>query len=297
MAEQLPSPSPSPPGSPADVTLSTRINSATRKQHTELNRLIIHRLSLALPPVATNPFWYAKGITAFSKIFLLFEIEWELLERHLQRNDAPSMDGREREIRTWLAGLRPDGLLRTPRIKQDSEHLLNFVGPQVNETVSLGDEWSTKMRALVRQKPHLFVAFAWVFYMAIFSGGRWIRQQLANAGPSYWLGADAAADNKYSDTELAGFLIFSFDGTTDGEDLKALFKSRLLEAETLLFESEKLEVVEMSQLLFERSILLISELDEMAWQHEIWSRVRPLRMPAVVLLLLLGLLYAWYYQF
>jgi len=87
-------------------------------------------------------------------------------------------------------------------------------------------------------------------YMAIFSGGRWIRQQLADAGPDF---------------ELA---FLSFDGDEDGEDLKRDFKAGLARAEEMLSPQERQEVVEEAQALFGRCIALVAVLDrEVRWQY------------------------------
>ncbi|SMQ47862.1 unnamed protein product [Zymoseptoria tritici ST99CH_3D7] len=59
----------------ASSNLSDEINRATRSQHIELNRLLINRLSLALPPHSSTPLLYGKGLVPFARIFLFFEIE------------------------------------------------------------------------------------------------------------------------------------------------------------------------------------------------------------------------------
>jgi heme oxygenase len=286
----------SPPDSAGQATLSTQINIATRKQHTELNRLITSRLPLGLPPHQKTPLVLSRGLVPFARIILLFEIEWEILARHVEFNlSLPAATNlRAQEIRTWLTGLRPAGLLRTPRIQQDLHHLSSRASHHVYDTVPLGDAWTEEMRALVRQKPHLLVGFAWVFYMAIFSGGRWIRQQLANTVPEFWTGRDGGDGHDQLSTKFPGFTFFSFDGEADGEDVKAAFKARLLEAETLLSEQERKEVVEMSVELFRRSIQLVGEIDRM-FVREKAVAVGKSMLPSVAgLILLLGVLIAWF---
>lgn len=168
MSVSPPSPAAATMSLPPSATVSGQINAATRKQHTELNRLLIHRLPLALPPHATSPLLYSKGLVPFARIFLLFEIEWDLLARHVEKSDDA---GHDRAVRSWLVTLRPSGLSRSARIKDDLNHLRNVVGPSMFATPDLGEQWVESMRALMRQKPHVLVAFAWVFYMAVFSGG------------------------------------------------------------------------------------------------------------------------------
>jgi hypothetical protein len=52
-------------------------------------------------------------------------------------------------------------------------------------TPELGVEWTERMRVLVRQKPHVLVAFAWVFYMAVFSGGEAMMQSFKSWRKEY----------------------------------------------------------------------------------------------------------------
>jgi heme oxygenase len=40
----------------------------------------------------------------------------------------------------------------------------------------------------VRANPHLLIAYAWTLYLAVFSGGRYIRSNLCDAGEDFWLG-------------------------------------------------------------------------------------------------------------
>lgn len=148
--------------------MSGQINAATRKQHTELNRLLIQRLPLSLPPHATTPLLYSKGLVPFAHIFNFFETEWDLLERHLKKSDDSEHDC---DVKKWLVSLRPSGLPRTARLKGDKAHLRDVTGASMFATAELGEEWMGRMRLLIRQKPHVLVAFAWVFYMAVFSGG------------------------------------------------------------------------------------------------------------------------------
>ncbi|EME48107.1 hypothetical protein DOTSEDRAFT_69894 [Dothistroma septosporum NZE10] len=288
---------------PPSATLSGRINTATRKQHTELNRLLINRLPLALPPNVTTPLLYAKGIVPFARIFVLFEIEWELLTRHVQSKSTAGQTQHDLNIRQWLANLRPQGLARSHRLKNDLQHLRLVGGRNIYSTPELGEKWMKEMRDLMRQKPHVFVAFAWVFYMAVFSGGRWIRQQMAHAGPGFWgaqaqpapLSIPASEKSATMDEDgdqivtpdVHGYSFLSFNGDNDGEDLKALFKTRLALAEELLTPGEQQDIIEVAQALFDKSILLVNQLDSKVRRGMLLSRTTRLALPAVLFVLLL----------
>jgi len=123
-------------------------------------------------------------------------------------------------------------------------------------------------------------------YMAIFSGGRYIRLELAAAGEEFWMRArkgatkntKAEVDKEKPETTTTttttttiptpppvypGFTFLYFDeGTNDGEDVKNEFKRRLAAAETLLTPSERAEIVAESRRIFESTIDLVKELDE-----------------------------------
>lgn len=124
------------------------------------------------------------------------------------------------------------------------------------------------MREAVTSKPHLLVAYAWVMYMAVFSGGRWIRGQLVGAGEAFWRvvgdGDEEEGEGEGEGKrgfEQAGLSFWHFVGEEDGEDIKREFKRRLASAETVLTAKERSEVVEEAVEIFRRSLLLVEELD------------------------------------
>lgn len=96
-----------------------------------------------------------------------------------------------------------------------------------------------------------------------------------------------------------GFTFLSFDdddddgGKVDGEAIKATFKARLLEAETLLSQEERQEVVEMARELFERSILLVGEIDQMVLREKVVKAARAMLPSFMGLIVLFGVLVAW----
>ncbi|OMP87967.1 hypothetical protein BK809_0008061 [Diplodia seriata] len=108
-------------------------------------------------------------------------------------------------------------------------------------------------------------------YMAVFAGGRWIRGQLRGAGREFWEAGKGEGDGEgarargidFDTLGERGLAFFSFDGDADGEDVKAAFKARLAEAEALLDEGQRADVVEEAQRIFEWSIALVEELDEL----------------------------------
>lgn len=267
----LPTPSVTPPLQAEAQMLPAQINTATRKQHTELNRLIIERLPLALPPRATNPKAYALGIAAFAQIFLAFEQAFDDLQHESHEALTPD-EPHQRELRAWISDLRPAGLKRSPRLKRDLQYLPELDRANFSQ---FDDETQERIRSLAAAKPHTLVAYTWVMYMAIFSGGRWIREQLASAKPEFWTAHTNAGPAMAEKTPLGmpGFSFLSFDGEEDGEDLKTEYKRRLAEGEDLLNVQERQDIVEASQELFEICISIVKKLDLEIRRQEIASRL------------------------
>ena len=291
MAAQLPTPSPSPPPV-ATPALPAQINAATRKQHVVLNRLIISRLPLALPPRAKSPDLLGRGLAAFAQVFFTFEAAWdEIYSKKKSQSCAygPSDD----QVREWLSALRPEGLRRSARLESDLKHISNRTGLRLGSASTAQKKMLERMRVETEARPHILVAYGWVMYMAIFSGGRWIREQLANAGNEFWTNEPSylpLEKESMARFELPGFSFLSFDGDDDGEGIKALFKARLAEAEALLTEDERQDVLSAAQGLFEDCIDLVGMLDRAVWWRQMRTRI-PVILLCVAATLFILLLY------
>lgn len=117
-------------------------------------------------------------------------------------------------------------------------------------------------------------------YMALFSGGRWVRQLLLRAGPEFWSGTDAALHGNTGEKlpeppdKMSGFSFLAFDDGLDGASIKAEFKLRLAEAEALLDERERRDVVAAAKTLFQDCIALVGILDREIGADVVWTVVR-----------------------
>lgn len=287
----LPTPSVTPPPHSTTPELPVQINTATRKQHTELNRLIIARIPLALPPTTTSPKFYALGLAAFAQIYLAFEHAFDELERSQAPADhetpTDTDTAHQRDLKAWLSTIRPASLKRSPRLKRDLQYL-----PELDRSnfAQLDADTTSHILALAAAKPHVLVAYTWVMYMAIFSGGRWIRSQLASAEPEFWTSHTNAGPALAEKTPLGmpGFSFLSFDGDEDGEDIKVEYKKRLAEGEKLLSAQEREDITAASQELFERCIAIVKKLDVEVRKQQIFSRLVPVALVAAVVLFALA---------
>jgi heme oxygenase len=270
-----------------------------RTLHTSLNRLITSRLPLALPPHTSDPTLYATGLLHFAHIFLTFESLWaDLLRDHASQldntdtasppfspllsyllvnpYDSPSLFAPTPpcpQLAEFLQSLRPKGLIRSGRLKRDLEYLLGVHPTDLEVLLAKypGDkvaEFCTHIRKSVNEKPWTLVSYAWCFYMAIFSGGRWIRGGLMKAPTGFWPAQEEALQDR-------GLSLWHFPGEHDGEDIKAEFKTRLLGAETLFSADERVDVIEEAKDIFRLCATLVDELDEMVGTDMARAEVAP----------------------
>lgn len=262
------------------INISDAINTATRQRHAVLNRLIIERLPLALPPRDSDPAKFGQGIAAFARIYFNFEQVWQEIAESAGSIDAPNVSPETRRLQ-WLATLRPPGLTRTERLGLDIRYIKDCTGTEIDKCSAAQERIFRRMRRSLRKRPHTLVAYAWVMYMALFSGGRWIRQLLIRAGPEFWRCAEAnnatavSSHEKQlaSPHETRGFSFLSFDDGNDGAGIKAEFKRRLTEAEAILSDRERKDIIRAAQKLFDDCITLVGILDrEVVRQDSIETR-------------------------
>ncbi|KAF3009969.1 heme oxygenase [Curvularia kusanoi] len=167
-------------------------------------------------------------------------------------------------VAAFLSDLRPKGLQRSHRLKKDLEYLFELHPTDLEVLLAKypGDkvaDFCTHIRKSVHEKPWTLVAYAWCFYMAVFSGGRWIRAGLLRAGDDFWPDAREGVD---VDLQERGLSFWHFPGPYDGEDIKAEFKLRLEEAEPLFSDDQRIDIIEEAKSIFQLCADLVYELDE-----------------------------------
>ncbi|PNS19399.1 hypothetical protein CAC42_2576 [Sphaceloma murrayae] len=265
----------SPPPPAAAETLPFRINAATRQIHTSLNQLVTSRLLLALPPHSTTPILYLHGIHSFAQLYFTFEDTWQdLICAHLSASSPfvpPHTDGapaplpseiHRSQLRTYLSTLVPPTLWRTQRLEADIARLSSRFDITLPDRTQDGlvQELNTHIQTEVAAKPHLLLAYSWVLYMAIFSGGRWIRAQMREAGAQFWGHEDVGTEHGDTGSD-EGIELFCFDGKEDGEDIKRFFKEKFAQADDVLTEEEKGDVVLEAGWIFAACVRMVEDLD------------------------------------
>jgi heme oxygenase len=173
---------------------------------------------------------------------------------------------------SFLRDLRPVGLARSARLRADLEALTGLSETDLSVLLATYpgnkvEEYCAHIRSAVSKRPHALVAYAWCYYMAVFSGGRWIRGELTTAPVEFWRSAAQAIGKgaEPGDAPLSerGLSLWNFDGEQDGEDIKAEFKARLAEADIFFTDEERVDVIEEAKQIFVRSAQLVEELDEL----------------------------------
>ncbi|KAI0112689.1 heme oxygenase-like protein [Hypoxylon sp. NC0597] len=312
--------------------LGESINVATRTAHTELNKLIIKRLRLALPPQVDDASNYVQGLLHIAPIYITFESLWQTILDSSETEDGrirstepecpepsdahssttPStVDSKSRltisnRIHSLLSTLFIDGLPRSGALTRDLTSLTGWSTAEL--TAQLDDraaespvlsEFLAHIKRAATARPHVLLAYAWVLYMAIFSGGRFIRASLERVDPasSFWTPLEPEEEEEEgSEPELripGGFPsssgagrrrrgegqavkkqqpldFFRFDTPSDGEDLKITFKERVLaytgegggKGTSLLTAGEHDDVVLEARRIFDFMIGVVGELDE-----------------------------------
>jgi len=273
--------------------LSAEINAATRSHHTILNRLITSRLPLCLPPHTSNPQVYAAGISQFAEIFSAFEELWDEITgtqapeggmddtwEALDEQYPSPTDGAALDLISFLRTLRPPGLARSARVRKDLIYLQKSSSAEGDGISEYEQSEAVKIfiehiRDTVSSNPHLLIAYAWTLYMAIFSGGRWVRAQLCSAGEQFWnappttITSSSKSDKEKEKLSLEELMIFEplglsfwfFPSDRDGEDIKAEFKRRLQDGEHILTTEQRKEIVKEAQGIFDRFSDMVADLD------------------------------------
>lgn len=314
-----------------NLPLAEAIAVATRAQHSKLNKHIIARLPLLLPPRASNPSVYVSGLLHIAPIYLTFESLWKNLldppttpagsisdgcDPEMPILDSASiLTSQEDGIRVhralacdrmhkMLEHLRLPGLMRSDRLREDVRQLTGWPEHVVEEQFRLATgSASSKQTKLgkfidhikhsVEDKPHVLVAYSYIFFMALFAGGRFIRASLESIGEDFWnvtpshvrptmLACEQTQNSRSSSKDdrinsEAGhklhvsnnmpLRLFHFPTALDGEDLKREFKQRLSDSEKLLTAREKHDIVQESISIFDNMMSVVNQLDAICSEY------------------------------
>lgn len=274
-------------------SLGDSINIATRSIHAKLNKLILARLPLAIPPQAKDPSKYVFGLLHVTPIYSTFESAWRVIlelpgaevhdhvvgthsceackpssaVHHMSNTlDTPHQPVVCTRLQSLLGHLYTTDLDRTDCLKQDIVSMTGWSTDLLEEKLAGTAEspflstFLGHIRQSVHDRPHVLLAYAWVLYMALFSGGRFIKGTLARVDMEFWA-ANLMTTGSRKETEVLPLHFFTFDAPDDGEEIKLAFKKRLSESESLLTQEEFEDVVAEAKRIFEYVVEVVGELD------------------------------------
>ncbi|ETS79899.1 hypothetical protein PFICI_07428 [Pestalotiopsis fici W106-1] len=275
-----------------DRSLGDSINVATRSIHARLNKLIIARLPLAIPPQVKDPSNYVSGLLHITPIYGTFESLWKsILELPSSTENDSTKDGHSCEackpssaihhtsdsldephqpvvctrIQSLLQHLHTNDLERVASLKKDIAFMTGWSPELLDEQLTSAAEspflsaFVEHIRRSVQERPQVLLAYAWVLYMALFSGGRFMKASLSKIDPGFWTANTMATAPPKQDGLPLNF--FTFDAPNEGDEIKLAFKKRLAESESLLTQDEREDVVMEAQRIFEFMVEIVGELD------------------------------------
>lgn len=245
-------------------TLQAALHAATRTQHTNLNKTIIARLPLCLPPSASNPTAYYLGMLTFGHIFLTFE----QAIAHVLRESTTADEVRAQDVHL-LQVLSTEGMTRSDALNNDLETLSRRLRSQHPAIAQIearvrnqAAQETSHILSNIKARPHLALAYTWTMYLALFNGGRFLYKQLAAAGPEFWLEPTSTEQEDKSNIQALSF--WRFDTASEdpnAEELKLGFKKNFEQASEMLSNNERDEVVSEAVGLFELCLKSVTTCD------------------------------------
>jgi heme oxygenase len=201
----------------AQDSLAQVLKVNTRTIHKQLNRLIVRRLPLALPPQAADPSIYLTGLLHVAPIYMTFEALWksmiapagdELGGLQNASSSCPTTSDSHtgpvfpdefrrpalsKELSLVLSRLFLPGLVRTEALRRDLQRLSGWSPAELDAKIrrlitSDGplSRFTGHIREEVGKRPHVLIAYAYILYMALFAGGRIIRSSMESQDASFW---------------------------------------------------------------------------------------------------------------
>ena len=147
-------------------------------------------------------------------------------------------------------------LERAGRLRRDLKGLCGGFSEDTAEAAPRLEALTRHISEATERKPHLLLAYTWLLYMALFSGGRYIRARLREAGTEFWTGAESEKGGKIDDA----LSFWTFEGQEDGEDIKADLKQRFAEMEGCLTGQEREEVVQEAKYIMDTMMEVVEEI-------------------------------------
>ncbi|GEQ68122.1 hypothetical protein JCM33374_g1789 [Metschnikowia sp. JCM 33374] len=241
--------------------LANRINSETRALHNKIDKLVTLKFAIAL----RNYKVYRQGLQSFYHVFATVE------ECLFEEFEDPNSEWSETLRKVW----KPE-MARKERGQQDlmfyyDDDKSKFLTPVMPAQI----DFVNHIRAVVKEKPYLLLAYLHVMYLALFAGGRVMRSSVSRA-----TGLFPHKDGlKHEEIVKLGTNFFSFD-VPDEDSFRLLYKRDYeLSTRNFLTEAQKLDIIAESMYIFEQNAKCVNELQEHnlakiqhTWQYFMWQK-------------------------
>lgn len=216
-----------PPSAPTRKALTR-----CRDLHDSLNALVMQRFTLGLRDYRL----YREGIRSFYHIYDAFEHTWATLR--LPTAAVPP------HVAAALQALADPRLDRAPAISLDLNYLYGDEAPAAAWAADCSPDTPERIACVahiertLREKPHVLLAYAHIYYMALFAGGKILLRQIRAASDFLPVRPPAAT---HADAVWYATNMFCFPSLPcKGEDpLRTRFKEAMAIAEEGLSEEEK----------------------------------------------------------
>ena len=173
---------------------------------------------------------YREGILSFYFVYAAFERAWA--------SALANPTAVKPHIYTALQAIFDSRLTRAPTIAADLQYLY---GADVVLTPAQNTQRAAvaaHIERVIAEKPHLVLAYAHSYYMALFAGGKMLLRQILGARDFFPVNAPAG-DYDEAKAFATGMFVFPTAQGKDDSELRAKFKDAMLIAEEGLSEQEK----------------------------------------------------------
>ncbi|KAL7266630.1 heme oxygenase [Rhizina undulata] len=254
-------------------SLTHRINTENRDAHDRVNGLVVSRLPLGLKGPHSPPHFYSliylantnrefldyrcyrEGLLSFFHAYATFGSCWNSLLTERPSNVPP-------HVYTSLQSLWIPEIARTNPLLEDLEHFYGKTAFAKEPDTKERKKCCEHIKTVVREKPHVLIAYAHNYYMALFAGGRRLRYLIQHASKEFFPLREGL--EKIEERQIRATGLFRFEGWERGQEekLRARFKEVMGEIDAVFSEEDKKYIIEESREFFVSCERIIKELDE-----------------------------------
>jgi hypothetical protein len=207
---------------------------------------------------------YALGLSRYAEIYLGLEEVWHAKRTENISDESQSGESDKKRLQEVLRMIYLPELLRTERFRNDFAALKSqykSIRDLDTDTANAGSEFRQYINDHISGNPHLLVVYVWIMYQALFNGGRFIRGKLLKADPTFWGWPEEEMDPTALPVPLP-FWCIEKNGVEKDADVEAKFRKQVIEAEKLLTEHERKDILDEAPKILLRCKGITEQLEE-----------------------------------